>query len=142
MNARYGWGQHQSTNGSSQYFDRQFFDAIFGEDLFRIGETNQDSKHDVIPFISHSMNRWCYYELCVLGDPTLDMWTDFPWVMALNHSGGIVVGSPYFDVTVVGIEGALSSVDFVSTGIGAFAVGRVLSDVVGMFGKKGGPGPG
>ncbi|KPL07241.1 hypothetical protein AMJ86_05135, partial [bacterium SM23_57] len=77
-NSRYGWGDHQSTNGSSQYFDRQFFDAIFGEDITRIGPANDDSKVDNIWAISYAANRWCYYELNVFGDPELDLWTDVP----------------------------------------------------------------
>jgi len=45
-NSRYGWYQQGSTNGASQYFDRQFFDAIFGEDMTEIGMVNGDSKED------------------------------------------------------------------------------------------------
>jgi len=68
-NARYGWGQHSSTNGSSQYFDRQFFDAIFGEDIYELGHINADSKEDNIPFLDYGANRWCYFELNLFGDP-------------------------------------------------------------------------
>ncbi len=99
-NTRYGWGQHESTNGSSQYFDRQFFDAIFDEDITRIGDCNDDSKVDNIPFISYGANRWCYYQLCVLGDPELDMWTGVPSVLAVDHPGVIATGSAYFTVAV------------------------------------------
>jgi hypothetical protein len=126
-NTRYGWGDYSTTNGSSQYFDRQFYDGIFGEALYRIGETNQDSKHDVIPFINYAQNRWCYYELCLLGDPTLDMWTGFPWPMTLTHDAGLVVGSPYLDVTVSGVAGAL-----VGLSIDSELVGRDTTDAGGF----------
>ncbi len=70
-NSRYGWGNHSSTNGSSQYFDRQFFDAIFGEDILELGWANQDSKEDTIPFLNYGANRWCYYQLNLFGDPSV-----------------------------------------------------------------------
>ena len=53
MNARYVW------------------DAVFGEDMPQIGRANQDSKEDNIYRINESCMRWCYYELNLLGDPTI-----------------------------------------------------------------------
>ena len=32
MNARYGWGTRNSTDGPSQRFDRQFWDVALGDD--------------------------------------------------------------------------------------------------------------
>jgi hypothetical protein len=43
---RYGWGHRYTTNGHSQRFDRQFWDAVFGEGIIRIGMANADSKDD------------------------------------------------------------------------------------------------
>ncbi|MBN1295370.1 hypothetical protein JXA80_01230 [bacterium] len=68
-NSRYGWGEHSSTNGSSQYYDRQFFDAIFGEEIVELGAANQDSKEDNIGFLDYGANRWCAYELNLFGCP-------------------------------------------------------------------------
>jgi hypothetical protein len=77
-NARYGWGRPKSTDGPSQKFDREFFDAIFNEGLrnpkFRcIGVANQDSKEDNIWRINENCMRWCYYELNLFGDPQLSL---------------------------------------------------------------------
>ena len=36
-NSRYGWAEPGTTDGVSQLFDRQFFDAIFGEGITAIG---------------------------------------------------------------------------------------------------------
>jgi hypothetical protein len=69
-NSRYGWGDRYGTNGASQYYDRQFFDAIFAECIEEIGRANQDSKEDNIGFISQVAMRWVYYELNLMGDPT------------------------------------------------------------------------
>lgn len=71
MNARYGWGVKGSTNGASQRFHRQFWDAIFGENIPEISKANQDSKEDLLPNLHYSCIRWCYYQLNLFGDPTL-----------------------------------------------------------------------
>jgi hypothetical protein len=71
MNARYGWAAIGSTNGASQRFHRQFWDAVFGEHITKIGKANQDSKEDIIFQINSPSIRWCYYQLNLFGDPTL-----------------------------------------------------------------------
>ncbi len=68
-NSRYGWGDPYGTDGSSQYYDREFFDAIFGENILEIGKANQDSKHDNVGRINQDAMRWVYYELNLFGDP-------------------------------------------------------------------------
>jgi hypothetical protein len=99
-NTRYGWGQHQSTNGASQYYDRQFFDAIFGEGLTVIGEASDDSKVDNIPFIDIGPSRWVYYELVLLGDPAMDIWTDTPGYLTVGTPDVIYVGDNEIEVGV------------------------------------------
>jgi hypothetical protein len=71
MNARYGWAAMGSTNGASQRFHRQFWDAVFGENITKIGKANQDSKEDILSQINYPCMRWCYYQLNLFGDPTL-----------------------------------------------------------------------
>jgi hypothetical protein len=71
MNARYGWGVRGSTNGPSQRFHREFWDAIFGEEIYEIGKANQDSKEDILPYLNYPCIRWCYYQLNLFGDPAL-----------------------------------------------------------------------
>ena len=92
-NSRYGWGQHSSTDGSSQYFDRQFFDAIFGENITYIGDANADSKEDNISYINEGAIRWCYYEINLFGDPTMDVWTAVPTDIIANYPASVSIGS-------------------------------------------------
>jgi hypothetical protein len=73
MNARYGWFWSYSTDGDSQRFHRQFWDAIFGENIKEIGRANHDSKEDNLPIIGRSCIRWCYYQTNLFGDPALRM---------------------------------------------------------------------
>ena len=113
-NTRYGWGAHLSTRGASQYYDRQFFDAVFGENLTLIGLADVDSRVDNIPFINAtSAGRWVYYELVVLGDPAMDIWTGVPGTVTTLHPETIYVGENEFAVKVTGsggIEGARVSI--------------------------------
>jgi hypothetical protein len=73
-NSRYGWGNRFSTDGASQHYDREFYDALFGENILNIGKANQDSKEDNIGLIGNSVMRWCYYEINLFGDPETKIW--------------------------------------------------------------------
>jgi len=72
MNARYGWYMPGSTNGPSQHFHREFCDAVYGEGKTTLGAANHDSKEDNLFRINDDCMRWCYYELNLLGDPSVD----------------------------------------------------------------------
>lgn len=73
MNARYGWGTYNSTDGPSQRFNREFWDAMFNsaENLPELGMANQDSKEDNLYRINDDCMRWITYELTLFGDPTI-----------------------------------------------------------------------
>lgn len=108
-NSRYGWGNVSGTNGPSQFYDRQFFDALFGEDLTLIGEVNNDSKEDCIPVLN-SATLWVYYELNLFGDPTLDIWTGTPTELEPSYNPSLIVGATELEVEIAGVEGALCAV--------------------------------
>jgi hypothetical protein len=71
MNARYGWFWSQSTDGDSTRYTREFWDAVFDENITVISRANQDSKEDNLFLIERSCMRWCYYQLHLFGDPSL-----------------------------------------------------------------------
>jgi len=78
-NSRYGWYQPGGTNSSSQYYDRQFFDAIFGQDIFEIGAVNRYSHElDVSLMETDEYMRWVAYQTNLFGDPSMDIWTAQP----------------------------------------------------------------
>jgi len=71
-NSRYGWGVVGSTDGPSQHFDREFWDAVLGELILEIGPANDDSKWDQVGYIGLDLiGRWCAYETNLFGDPQL-----------------------------------------------------------------------
>lgn len=114
-NSRYGWGAHSSTDGSSQYFDREFFDAMFSEGIYPLGHVNNDSKTDVLWKITYGANKWCFYELTLFGDPSMHLWTDEPIAMNVSHPATVMVGQPDFVVNVSDasravVEGAIVTI--------------------------------
>ena len=92
-NSRYGWYAPGNTNSSSQFLDRQFFDAIFGEGITRIGYTNASSKEDNASFFGDSYMRWAAYELNLFGDPSMDIWTAMPDDIIVSYPSTIAIGS-------------------------------------------------
>ncbi|MDP8238860.1 MAG: C25 family cysteine peptidase [Candidatus Hatepunaea meridiana] len=107
-NSRYGWGNYQTTNGTSQHFEREFVDAIFDEDITIIGETNQDSKEDLAAWASNNAGmRWIFYEMNLFGDPAMDIWTDEPEEFDPEYTGVIFLGDQEFTLDVEGVEGAI-----------------------------------
>ena len=70
-NARYGWFWSQRLDGDGTRFAREFWDAVFGENIPVIGKANQDSKEDNLNLLDRSCMRWTYYQLNLFGDPSL-----------------------------------------------------------------------
>jgi hypothetical protein len=72
MNARYGFApMDYTTDGPSQRYHREYWDAVFGEGKTQISKANQDSKEDNLYRINEYAMRWCYYQLNLFGDPTI-----------------------------------------------------------------------
>jgi hypothetical protein len=118
-NTRFGWDAPGSTCGVSQFFDRQFFDAIFGEGIARLGDAIEDSRIDNISYIGYDAVRWVYYGMCLLGDPALSVWTDTPRALAAEHDSVLFAGQGGFEVRVSDedgpLRGALASLSSTST---------------------------
>jgi parallel beta-helix repeat protein len=83
-NSRLGW------IGPSQYYQRQFWDAVFGENITVMSQANQDSKEDNIYRINETHMRWCCYELNLFGDPALA----FPLIHPAHNVGFKTVTIP------------------------------------------------
>ncbi|MBN3035617.1 MAG: T9SS type A sorting domain-containing protein, partial [Bacteroidales bacterium] len=93
-NSRYGWYSPGNTNSSSQYVDRQFFDALFGEEISLIGNTNADSKEDNASYFNNSeYMRWTVYNMNLFGDPSMDIWTADPVDIVTDYPQGVSIGS-------------------------------------------------
>jgi hypothetical protein len=125
-NTRLGWDAPGSTCGVSQFFDRQFFDALFGEGVTRLGDALEDSRIDNISYIGYDAVRWVYYGMCLLGDPALSVWTDTPRELAAEHDSVLFAGQGGFEVRVSDddgpLQGALASLNSTSPDLYCAAV--------------------
>ncbi|MCG2712961.1 MAG: C25 family cysteine peptidase [Candidatus Omnitrophica bacterium] len=69
-NSRYGWGSEGSTDGPSQHFHREFWDAVVYEGKKNLAKAMQDSKQDNIGLVAvDGAYRWSYFCINLLGDP-------------------------------------------------------------------------
>ena len=100
MNSRYGWGDAGGTAGPSQFFDREFFDALFGESIREAGRANDDSKMDLAWMIDFEGMRWCHYDLNLFGDPAMQIWTRSPRPLRISELSGLVLHSEELSLRV------------------------------------------
>ena len=71
-NTRYGWYSPGSVNGASQFYDRQFFNGLFQQNLPVLGEALTYSRlQNLNAALSNDVMRWCYYEVVLFGDPSI-----------------------------------------------------------------------
>jgi len=77
-NTRYGWYMSTNTDGPSQRYNREFWDAVVYEGKTHLGEALEDSKEDNVGLVnSYGAYRWCYFEISLLGDPQTPLQGEF-----------------------------------------------------------------
>jgi hypothetical protein len=74
-NTRYGWYMPGTTFGTGDMFDREFFNVLNNTENI-LGKTLQLSKQNFAAGIASNTVRWTYYELVILGDPTIEIVTE------------------------------------------------------------------
>jgi len=125
-NTRYGWGDGSGTDGSSQHLQREFYDAIYGEDISVIGQTHNDSRDDFVPYLSpNTTDLWAFFECTLLGDPSLDIWSDTPQQVTLNAPDILVIGS-----TSLSVSATSSDVDVQGMRVAAMFNGQLLGSAL------------
>ncbi len=102
-NSRYGWGSPGNPgSGTSDQFDREFFRQLFNEGLDRIGATHAAHKDAMVGLAqTGDYYRYCLYELNLLGDPEMTVWTAEPGSATANHASEAPLGEHPFVVTVM-----------------------------------------
>jgi hypothetical protein len=101
-NSRYGWGcPGYPGECVSDLYDQQFFRALFTSDLYNLGVTHADAKdYYVADSKIDDYMRYGLYEINLLGDPEMPVWTDTPAALVVVHDATLPTGSSSFDVTV------------------------------------------
>lgn len=83
-NSRYGWFNEGQTEGPAIHLHREMMDALYHDKLYCIGEALMDSKIQTAPWITapgqweEGAMKWNFYDLNLLGDPSLSVWTEEP----------------------------------------------------------------
>jgi len=79
-NSRYGWGSPGNPLfGYSDRFNHKFFEKLFIDNITSVGATMAAAKAEFIPLSrQENVYRWCEYEINLLGDPEMKIWTDIP----------------------------------------------------------------
>jgi len=114
-NSRYGWGSPGNPCfGYSDRFDQHFFKTVFQDGITRLGEALSTTKAHYAPR-SHQENvyRWHQYQLTLLGDPEMPLYTQTPQVLTVTCPGQLpTADTSRVTVSVSGpgdtpVEGAL-----------------------------------
>ena len=105
-NSRYGWFNEGQTEGPAQHLHREMEDAQFHEKMNHIGQAFVESKIQTAPWVTapgqyeEGALRWNFYDINILGDPTLSVWTDEPVSIQVSYQSAIPIGVPSTSVTV------------------------------------------
>jgi hypothetical protein len=105
-NTRSGWGVPGSPlEGPGPEFDIEFFRCLFDSSQYQVGMTLGNSKIPFIPIASQPEGDGSYYwwticTLLLLGDPSLELWTDIPAELMVSHASVFFAGASDFTLSV------------------------------------------
>jgi len=73
FNSSFGWYYSNYTGGPSHILNRQFWDALFGEEINQLGAMNADSHEDNLGQVGNNQVRAVIYCTTLFGDPSLEV---------------------------------------------------------------------
>jgi hypothetical protein len=112
-NCRYGWGSPGNPGfGYSDKFQYEFARSVFVDEVFPLGQAHAESKTGFVGFAGdENVYRWNEYQLNLLGDPEMPVWTDDPASLVVTAPDSVMASGDMLTVVVedgVGVvEGAL-----------------------------------
>ena len=104
-NSRYGWFNEGQTEGPSAHLHREMVDALYEEQMGRIGAAFVECKIQTAPWVNapgqheEGALRWNFYDINILGDPTLQIWTDEPFTPTATYNSPIMMGDTVLSLT-------------------------------------------
>jgi hypothetical protein len=85
------------------WLQREWYEAIYADSMYEHARFTLDGMYDGV-YLSSTSAFWkqYYYEAYhVLGDPSLDMWTESPRSIMVAHDAAVVTGTADYSVTVL-----------------------------------------
>jgi len=98
-NTRDGWYYVGYPEGLSGQLDRDWWRGIFQNGQDNLGEALVWSKHQFNQNASNT-HRHCEWTFCLLGEPSMPIWTDTPESLDVNHITTLPLGNSSFLVHV------------------------------------------
>jgi hypothetical protein len=118
LNSRYGWGE-PPTMGPNEKMAARFYDFLINYDTFLVGPAMCRGK-DYYASLPQSQEvwRWCCYDINLLGDPGMPLWTATPESMDAGIPDSLLTGPQNVRVTVASLDSPLggASVGFYKPG--------------------------
>ncbi len=101
-NSSYGWGSPGNPGyGVSDFFDSRFFYALLQQDYFHLGDALSSAKAYFIPYSrERNVYRWHQYQLNVLGDPEMPVWTQTPESLLALYPQSVPLGTSHALISV------------------------------------------
>lgn len=107
-NSRYGWGSPGNPGfGYSDKFQYEFARRVFVEEDVHLGLAHALAKVPFVPFAgSENVYRYCEYQLNLLGDPEMPLWTDEPLAVDVDLPENVMATDGGLRVVVSDVHGA------------------------------------
>ncbi len=101
-NSRYGWGcPGYPGQCVSDLYSQQWANSLFVKDLVHAGAVHADAKHHYVGLSrSDDYMRYAMYELNLLGDPEMPIWTDRPAPLTVVHPEAVEMDESALEVLV------------------------------------------
>jgi len=135
-NSRYGWGcPGYPGQCVSDLYSQQFFNSLFVKGLVHAGVVHADAKHHYVGLAKvDEYMRYAMYELNLLGDPEMPIWTDTPVPLSVDVVTSVDPVRGTVDVTVAverdGVPESGARVCVCDTDSGVYEMG--ITDAAGI----------
>ncbi len=98
-NSRYGWFNEGQSEGPAAHLHREMVDAMYHEKINFLGKAMVESKIQTAPWVEAAGQweegalRWNFYDLNILGDPALSVWTNEPITVEVGYLSELPIGT-------------------------------------------------
>lgn len=102
-NSSYGWGSPGNPGyGISDFFDSRFFYALLQQGHTHLGDVLSSAKAYFIPYSrERNVYRWHQYQLNLLGDPEMPVWTRRPDSLDVSYPQSVPIGTTHALIRVM-----------------------------------------